>query len=77
MLNNLPTIIDAPGKYLMRSGLVAEVHEVSNNPDPLTTAFCAKGTVKVKRKCARYEIWHISGHRLVLGESQSDIISKA
>lgn len=76
MLNNLPTIIDAPGKYLMRNGEVAEVHEVSNNPDPLTTAFCAKGTVKVERKRARYEIWHISGRRGVVGESQRDIISK-
>ena len=76
MLNNLSTIIDAPGKYLMRNGLVAQVHEVSSNPDPLTTEFCAKGTVKVERKRARYEIWHISGRRLVLGESRWDIASK-
>lgn len=77
MLNNLPTIIDAPGKYLMRNGFIAEVHEVSNNPDPLTTEFCAKGAVMVARWFLCDEIWHISGRRLVVGESQSDIISKA
>lgn len=76
MLNNLPTIIDAPGKYLMRNGEVAEVHEVSNNPDPLTTAFCAKGTVVAAGWFLCDEIWHISGRRLVLGKSQWDIVSK-
>lgn len=76
MLNDLPTVIDAPGKYLMRNGFVAVVHEVSNNPDPLTTAFCAKGAVMLARWFLYDEIWHISGRRLVLSESQSDIISK-
>ena len=76
MLNNLPTIIDAPGRYLMRNGEVAEVHEVSNNPDPLTTAFCAKGVSMVADRPARYEIWHVSGRRGVVGESQLDIVSK-
>lgn len=76
MLNNLPTIIDTPCNYLMRNGEVAEVHEVSNNPDPLTTEFCAKGVIKVARRRSRYEIWRISGRRLVLGESQRDIVSK-
>ena len=76
MLNNLPTIIDAPGKYLMRNGFVAEVHEVSNNPDPLTTAFCAKGAVFAACWFLCDEIWHVSGRRDVVGESKWDIVSK-
>ena len=77
MLNDLPTIIDAPGKYLMRNGFIAEVYEVSNNPDPLTTEFCAKGAVMVARWFLCGEIWHISGRRDAACELMWDIVSKA
>lgn len=81
MLNDLPTIIDAPGQYVTRSGKSVRIHEVKDNPTHNTTAFAAKGTIRYKkpnnvRYTQEYNIWHVSGRVSVFDIHDNDIVGK-
>lgn len=79
-LNNLPTIVTAPGLYITRNGDRVMVHEVAASPAPDVTAFTVKGSVermfRGKPRFKEYAIWHISGRAYPLNESGRDIIGK-
>lgn len=63
-----PVIIDAPGSYLTREGLVVQVDIVSDNHDTGCHGTYPNG---VK------EHWHMSGRIFTGQESINDIVSKA
>ncbi len=79
-LNNLPTIITAPGDYLMRNGLICRIHEVKPGLDNTTTSFDAKGCsqrlTKSNKICWDYNIWHVSGRKFFHKECGTDIVAK-
>lgn len=76
LLAHLPTIIDGPGLYQLRSGRTALIHQIV----PGTSTFEAKGAIGVQRRGkVRYEgleIWHVSGRYAVLAETCNDIVGK-
>jgi len=82
-LNDLPTIIDGPGEYVLRNGGRASVDEVKDNTQSIkdgTTMFAAKGSswkmFRGKERPRGLDIWHVSGRRLALNEDPRDIVGK-
>lgn len=74
-LRLLPLVIDGPGRYLTRSGHVADVDREGEG------TFSFKGTVWRPRKGNRrpkpeYQIWHRSGRAVAMGEHPDDIVAK-
>ena len=67
-LVNKPVIIDEPGDYRTREGLVVEVHHASTRHDAQCRGAYPDG---VKER------WHKSGRIFTGQESINDIISKA
>ena len=80
LLNNLPTVIDAPGDYVTRSGRRVTIHEVKQPKSSDCTEFLAKGSIWKKTDRMginpEYQIWHISGRCFPLRESKIDIVGK-
>jgi len=80
-LNELPVIVDAPGYYRTRAGMLVHVSEIVPPPvNPECTAFCAKGNyikeVRGGKRLGAYEIWHVSGRLSVFKEMGGDIVRK-
>lgn len=75
ILNNLPVIIDQPGKYRMRNGGIVTIDRISPQCNERTTAFRAKGYYKIK-KLSYSNAWHVSGRLYPLEISKYDIVSK-
>lgn len=74
-LQDLPVVIDAPGRYLLRGGLTATINEITG-----PSLFTAKGMIlrldKKGKEHPTYEVWHISGRCFPVEESGRDIIAK-
>jgi hypothetical protein len=79
-LNQLPAIIDSVGDYRTRSGKRVTIREIKQNLDLSVSTFSAKGSIWNKidniGNNPEYNIWHISGHNMAIGETSRDIIGK-
>ena len=62
-LNELPVIIDGPGKYRTRDRHTVTIHEVAPTRTLAETAYSAKGTLHLGKpwRADPYTIWHVSG----------------
>ncbi len=67
-LVNLPVVIDQPGSYHTREGLVVQVHTVSTQHDFGCAGAYPNGTK---------EHWHKSGRALAGTLTQNDIVAHA
>jgi hypothetical protein len=85
-MNRRPLIITEPGDYRTRDGRRVTIHEIKLcSPTPPyqrheVTAFEAKGSVwRVVRGVNQprdYDIWHLSGHHVALGDDPLDIVGR-
>lgn len=77
MLNDLPTVVTAPGDYVTRDGRRVTIRTVRQATIG-TTSFGAVGAVWSERRgvlrARGYEIWHTSGRHRVLGETGLDLV---
>lgn len=76
--NDLPVVIAGPGDYVSRDGCRITIHAVKSPPEPGSTLFAASGSVwrefRGKERPRGYSTWHVSGRRLPLDETPSDVV---
>lgn len=74
-LDDLPVIIDGPGRYRTRDNRLVVIHQVGT-----FGTFKAKGTIYTprhgKKDSERFGIWHVSGRAYPLNEVSFDIVKK-
>lgn len=73
-LTKMPVVIIGPGRYETRNGHSVAIHEIHG---PGT--FAAKGTIRLpgkQRERLEFNIWHVSGRFMPIGEHQWDVIRK-
>lgn len=79
-MNELATVIDGPGEYVMRSGRRVTIHEVKPASHSSATEFNAKGSVWRHKDWMgsnpEYQTWHISGRVTTFRELSYDIVAK-
>ncbi len=77
--NDLPIVIVGPGDYVSRDGRRITIRDVKAPPEPGSTMFAASGSVwrefRGKVRPHGYGTWHVSGRRLPLSETPSDIVA--
>jgi len=78
-LNELPVLVTVCGDYRARNGRRVTVHSISPKQEGVTS-FDVKGSVWKTEKAMglnpAYDIWHISGRRLPLRESDLDLVAR-
>lgn len=76
--NDLPDLVSGPGDYASRDGRRITIRQVKPPPEPGSTMFAASGSVwREFRGAVRphgFVTWHVSGRRLPLVETPSDIV---
>lgn len=78
--NDLPVVIAGPGDYVSRDGRRITIHDVKSPPELGSTLFAASGSVWSEFRGAvrprGYTTWHVSGRRLPLKDTASDIVGR-
>lgn len=76
--NDLPVVISGPGDYAARDGRRITIRDVKLPSEPGSTMFGASGSIwrefRGKVRPHGHGTWHVSGRRMPLDETPSDVV---